>query len=82
MVLVDTLVRLLPGVLVDKNSLIFESFQGNLLEYPQYTRPANFKGMKVPAVLLSGNHKNIQDWRKEKAIETTKKNRPDLLTQI
>jgi len=82
MVLVDAIVRLLPGVLGDKNSLIFESFQGNLLEYPQYTRPANFKGMKVPAVLLSGNHKNIQDWRKEKAIETTKKNRPDLLTQI
>ncbi len=59
MVLVDCLVRLLPGVLGDKNSLKFESFEGNLLEHPQYTRPADFRGHKVPAVLLSGDHKKI-----------------------
>jgi tRNA (guanine37-N1)-methyltransferase len=79
MVLVDTLVRLLPGVLGDKNSLIFESFKDNLLEYPQYTRPADFKGMKVPAVLLSGDHKNIEIWRKKQSIKRTKERRPDLL---
>ncbi len=79
MVLVDSLVRLLPGVLGDKNSLNFESFAGNLLEYPQYTRPANYRRMKVPAILLSGNHKKISEWRKEKAIKRTKKIRPDLL---
>lgn len=79
MVLVDALVRLLPGVLGDKNSLNFESFTGNLLEYPQYTRPANFQGMRVPEVLLSGNHKQIEAWRKEKALKRTKEKRPDLL---
>jgi tRNA (guanine37-N1)-methyltransferase len=79
MVLVDCLVRLLPGVLGDKNSLKFESFEGNLLEYPQYTRPAIFKGKKVPAVLLSGNHKKIAIWRKLQAIKVTKAKRPDLL---
>ena len=79
MVLVDCLVRLLPGVLGDRNSLNFESFTGNLLEYPQYTRPANYKGMSVPAILLSGNHKKIAQWRKKQAIQRTKKIRPDLL---
>ncbi|MFH0912790.1 MAG: tRNA (guanosine(37)-N1)-methyltransferase TrmD [Candidatus Omnitrophota bacterium] len=79
MVLVDCLVRLIPGVLGDKNSLNFESFTGNLLEYPQYTRPANYEGLKVPAILLSGNHKKISEWRKKQAIKITKKNRPDLL---
>jgi len=79
MVLVDCLVRLLPGVLGDKNSLNFESFTGNLLEYPQYTRPANYEGLKVPAILLSGNHKKISEWRKKQAIKITKKIRPDLL---
>ena len=79
MVLVDCLVRLLPGVLGDKNSLKFESFEGNLLEYPQYTRPATFKGKTVPAVLLSGNHKKIEEWRKQQAIKITKSKRPDLL---
>jgi tRNA (guanine37-N1)-methyltransferase len=79
MVLVDCLVRLIPGVLGDKNSLNFESFEGNLLEYSQYTRPANFRGMKVPPILLSGNHKKIQEWRKLEAIKRTKKKRPDLL---
>ncbi|MDD4980335.1 MAG: tRNA (guanosine(37)-N1)-methyltransferase TrmD [Candidatus Omnitrophica bacterium] len=79
MVLVDALVRLIPGVLGDKNSLNFESFTGNLLEYPQYTRPANYQGMKVPAILLSGNHKKIAQWRKKQALKITKKSRPDLL---
>jgi tRNA (guanine37-N1)-methyltransferase len=79
MVLVDALVRLIPGVLGDKNSLNFESFEGNLLEYPHYTRPANFKGLCVPSVLLSGDHKNIEIWRKKEAIKRTKQRRPDLL---
>ncbi|OGX15352.1 MAG: tRNA (guanosine(37)-N1)-methyltransferase TrmD [Omnitrophica WOR_2 bacterium RBG_13_41_10] len=79
MVLVDCLVRLLPGVLGDKNSLKFESFEGNLLEYPQYTRPATFKGKTVPAILLSGNHKKIEEWRKKQAVRITKLKRPDLL---
>lgn len=79
MVLVDCLVRLLPGVLGNKNSLKFESFEGNLLEYPQYTRPATFKGKTVPAILLSGNHKKIEEWRKKQAVKITKLKRPDLL---
>ncbi len=79
MVLLDSLVRLIPGVLGDKKSLIFESFQGNLLEYPQYTRPANYAGMKVPSVLLSGKHNDIESWRKKKSLEATRKKRPDLL---
>lgn len=79
MVLVDCLVRLIPGVLGDKDSLTFESFEDNLLEYPHYTRPANFRGLKVPKVLLSGNHKKIEAWRKNQALKVTKKKRPDLL---
>src|SRR3989338_5961371 len=79
MVLVDCLIRLLPGVLGDKNSLRFESFEGNLLEYPHYTRPANFKGMAVPGALLSGDHKKIEAWRKQQALSVTKKKRPELL---
>jgi len=79
MVLVDCLVRLIPGVLGDKNSLNFESFTGNLLEYPQYTRPANYEGLRVPAILLSGNHKKIAEWQKKQAVKITKKSRPDLL---
>lgn len=82
MVLIDCVVRLIPGVLGDKNSLNFESFEGNLLEYPQYTRPANFKGKRVPKILLSGNHKKIQAWRKLQAIRRTKKKRPDLLVTV
>jgi tRNA (guanine37-N1)-methyltransferase len=82
MVLVDTVVRLMPGVLGDKNSLNFESFAGNLLEYPQYTRPANFKGMQVPAILLSGNHKKIEEWRKKQAIKRTRNLRPDLISEV
>ncbi len=78
MVLVDCLTRLLPGVLGREASLEDESFEGHLLEYPQYTRPADFRGMKVPAVLLSGHHPKIKKWRKEQAVAVTKKNRPDL----
>jgi len=79
MVLVDCLVRLVPGVLGDRNSLNFESFEGNLLEYPQYTRPASFRGMKVPKTLLSGNHNKIMEWRKNESVKRTKQKRPDLL---
>ncbi len=82
MVLVDAIVRLVPGVLGDKNSLNFESFEGNLLEYPQYTRPADFRGFKVPAVLLSGDHNKIEAWRKKEAVKKTKQKRPDLLKKI
>jgi len=80
MVLVDCLVRLIPGVLGDKNSLNFESFEGNLLEYSQYTRPAKFRGWSAPKILLSGDHKEIEAWRKKEALKRTKQRRPDLLT--
>ncbi len=79
MVLVDCIVRLIPGVLGDKKSLHFESFEDNLLEYPQYTRPANFKGKKVPQVLLSGDHSKIKAWREKEALKITNARRPDLL---
>jgi len=79
MVLVDSIVRLIPGVLGDKNSLNFESFEGNLLEYPQYTRPAEFRDMGVPQILLSGDHKKIESWRGKEALKKTKQRRPDLL---
>ena len=79
MVLVDCVTRLVPGVLGKEESLLSESFENNLLEYPQYTRPANFRGMKVPNVLLSGHHKDIEDWRRSQASLRTKKLRPDLL---
>jgi len=82
MVLTDALVRLIPGVLGDKNSLNFESFEGNLLEYPQYTRPADFRGQKVPLVLLSGDHKKIEEWRKNQSLKRTRQRRPDLLKSI
>ena len=80
MVVTDAVVRLIPGVLGDKNSLNFESFEGNLLEYPQYTRPMNFREMLVPEVLLCGDHKKIASWRKAQALKRTKARRPDLLT--
>ncbi|MFA5005821.1 MAG: tRNA (guanosine(37)-N1)-methyltransferase TrmD [Candidatus Omnitrophota bacterium] len=79
MVLVDALTRLIPGVLGDRNSLNFESFEGNLLEYPQYTRPAQFKKWGVPEILLSGAHDKILAWRKEQSLKRTKQNRPDLI---
>ncbi|MFY9402302.1 MAG: tRNA (guanosine(37)-N1)-methyltransferase TrmD [Candidatus Omnitrophota bacterium] len=78
MAFIDAVVRLLPGVLGDKNSLNFESFEGNLLEYPHYTRPANYKNMGVPKVLLSGDHKKISVWRKKESIRVTAERRPDL----
>jgi len=81
MVLIDCVVRLIPGVLGNKKSLKFESFQGNLLEYPQYTRPANFKGMRVPKILLSGDHKKIQAFRKKEALRVTLEKRQDLLSK-
>src|SRR5437763_413444 len=78
-VLVDAVVRLLPGVLGHEHSAIDDSFSTELLEGPQYTRPAEFRGWKVPEILLSGNHAEIAKWRKEQAIKRTKQNRPDLL---
>ena len=79
MVVVDAVTRLLPGVLGDDESAQEESFSHGLLEYPQYTRPAEFRGMKVPEVLLSGNHGEIARWRAEQARLRTKEIRPDLL---
>lgn len=79
MVVIDTIVRLIPGVLEKKEATTLESFSNSQLEFPQYTRPANFKGWKVPEILLSGDHKKIDKWRKKKALEKTKKYRPDLL---
>jgi len=80
MVVIDAVTRLLPGVLGDDESSRDESFSHGLLEYPQYTRPAEFKGMKVPDILVSGNHAGIEKWRREQARKRTEKNRPDLLT--
>jgi len=78
-VLVDAIVRLLPGVLGHEHSAIDDSFSTGLLEGAQYTRPAEFRGWKVPEVLLSGNHAEIAKWRKEQALKRTKRDRPDLL---
>jgi tRNA (guanine37-N1)-methyltransferase len=78
-VLVDAVVRLLPGVLGHEQSAADDSFGGGLLEGPQYTRPAEFRGWKVPEILLSGNHAEIAKWRKEEARKRTRENRPDLL---
>jgi tRNA (guanine37-N1)-methyltransferase len=78
-VLVDAVVRLLAGVLGDEQSAADDSFSAGLLEGPQYTRPAEFRGWKVPEVLLSGNHAAIAAWRKEQALQRTRQNRPDLL---
>ena len=81
MVIIDAVVRLLPGALGDEDSAANDSFSDGLLEYPQYTRPEDFNGLKVPDVLLSGNHKEIEKWRKQQALEKTKKNRPDLFNK-
>ena len=78
MVLIDSVSRYVEGVLKE-DSIKEESFSNGLLEYPQYTRPEVFEGMKVPEVLLSGHHENIEKWRKEKSLEITKKKRPDIL---
>jgi len=78
-VLVDSIVRLLPGALGHEQSAADDSFSNGLLEAPQYTRPADFRGWQIPEVLLSGNHAEIAKWRKEQAIKRTRQNRPDLL---
>jgi tRNA (guanine37-N1)-methyltransferase len=78
----DAVIRLIPGVLGDDECLADESFENGLLEYPQYTRPAEYKGMKVPDVLLSGDPKKIDKWRSEKAVERTQERRPDLLEKL
>lgn len=80
-VLVDAVARYVPDVLGEENSLTFDSFKGNLLSFPQYTRPADFRGMKVPEVLMSGNHLEIENWRKAQQLDRTKKRRPDILKQ-
>ena len=79
MVIIDSVTRLLPGVLGDDESSVDESFSDGLLEYPQYTRPAEYKGLRVPDVLVSGNHGAIAAWRQEQAEKRTRERRPDLL---
>jgi tRNA (guanine37-N1)-methyltransferase len=79
MVVIDAVVRLLPGVLGDDESSRDESFSAGWLEYPQYTRPAEFRGMKVPEILLSGNHAGIEKWRRAQAKQRTQERRPDLM---
>ncbi len=78
-VIVDAIGRLIPGVLNDETSALFDSFQDNLLAPPVYTRPEEFRTWKVPSVLLSGDHKKIEEWRYDQAVERTKEKRPDLL---
>lgn len=81
MTVIDSVVRLLPGVLGQEDSHIQDSFSTGLLEHPHYTRPAEFRGMKVPDVLLSGNHAKIEQWREEQSLKRTFERRPDLLEQ-
>ncbi|MBS5786397.1 tRNA (guanosine(37)-N1)-methyltransferase TrmD [Clostridioides mangenotii] len=78
LIMIDAISRLIPGVLNQNESFEEESFKDNLLEYPHYTRPRDFEGLKVPDVLLSGNHKNIDEWRKNESIKITKERRKDL----
>lgn len=80
-VIVDAVVRLLPGAIHDTESALLDSFQTGLLEGPIYTRPAEFKGMKVPDILLSGDHKKIDEWRLARSLERTRERRPDLLPE-
>jgi tRNA (guanine37-N1)-methyltransferase len=79
MVVIDSVVRLLPGVLGNEDSPVLDSFSSGLLEHPHYTRPADFRGMKVPETLLSGNHKKIEEWRMKESLRRTWTRRPDLL---
>ncbi len=79
MVMIDCISRLVPGVLKNEVSAEFETFHDNLLEYPQYTRPEEYMGLKVPDILLSGHHANVEKWRREKSLERTLMYRPDLL---
>jgi tRNA (guanine37-N1)-methyltransferase len=81
MVIIDAVVRLLPSALGDEDSPKNDSFSEGLLEYPQYTRPEVFRDMKVPDILLSGDHAKIAEWRKQQSLERTKKWRPDLLKE-
>ncbi len=81
MMMIDAISRMIPGVLHNEESSQTESFQGNLLEYPQYSRPEVWHGKKVPEVLLSGHHANIEKWRREQSIIRTAENRPDLLSK-
>jgi len=78
-ILSDAIIRLIPGVINDETSALTDSFQDNLLAPPVYTRPEEYRGKKVPEILLGGNHKAIEQWREEKALERTKTRRPDLL---
>ena len=78
-VLIDAVSRYIPDVLGSEQSTVDESFSDNLLEYPQYTRPQNFRGLEVPEVLVSGNHQKVDEWREKLKLEITMKNRPDLL---
>ena len=79
MVVADAVVRLIPGVLGDEGSAVEESFAEGLLEFPQYTRPASYRGMEVPPVLLSGDHGKVEAWRREQAVIRTAQQRPDLI---
>ena len=79
MVMIDAISRLIPGVLHNDTSAEFESFQDNLLEYPQYTRPEEWHGKKVPEILMSGHHANVEKWRREQSVIRTAQRRPDLL---
>lgn len=82
MLIIETVIRLIPGVLGDESSAKYDSFsESGLLEYPQYTRPQNFRGMEVPDVLLSGNHQEISRWRQEQSLIRTRERRSDLLTE-
>ncbi len=81
LILLDAIVRLLPGVIGDATSALNDSFQDDLLEAPIYTRPSVFRGMEVPKILLSGNHKDIEEWKYQQALEKTKKFRPDMLKE-
>ncbi len=81
MVMVEAVSRLIPGVVGDEQSIVEESFEENRLEHPQYTKPREFRGLKVPDVLLSGHHKNIQDWQLKEALKKTAAVRPDLLNK-
>lgn len=82
MVMIDAISRLLPGVLGNEESAPGDSFSTGLLEYPQYTRPADFRGMKVPDVLISGNHQKIDEWREIQSLKRTLLRRPDLLEKL
>ncbi|GAB6183541.1 tRNA (guanosine(37)-N1)-methyltransferase TrmD [Thermodesulfovibrio hydrogeniphilus] len=82
LVIIDTIVRLIPGALGDELSAVEDSFMAGILDYPHYTRPENFEGMKVPEVLIKGNHKKIAYWRKKEALKNTLQKRPDLLKNL